>query len=341
LAAHLTGSAVPARPDFFHAAALANLHNIPFDAATNPANTSPSLLRPLSPSNYTYYPWTLPPHLIPANAVSALIRQSLVSTLTFPNLNPEKSAGGKNGGGGWGGGAAGNWLEEKGFLASSPPLGALQKVLEGVLVHSLSNLRLNLVQEVSRVGDGSEVDYGSGQGGGGGGGAGSVGELQPEFRVSGVGNLRLGRDEKVLVSGRALDGVSPVDPHFRRVRDLEMVDLVVDVPVGVPEQADAGEGEGGEEEANEGVQEEQEEVAVEVEVESDEPENGTMESFWKEVESLLSGFLPSHLLSTPHSASAPNNDDNTLAPFSRTLIPAILPTGLGAAPLPASIDSSS
>ncbi|KAI7373301.1 hypothetical protein KC332_g19103, partial [Hortaea werneckii] len=334
-------SAVPARPDFFHAAALANLHNIPFDAATNPANTSPSLLRPLSPSNYTYYPWTLPPHLIPANAVSALIRQPLVSTLTFPNLNPEKSAGGKNGGGGWGGGAAGNWLEEKGFLASSPPLGALQKVLEGVLVHSLSNLRLNLVQEVRRVGDGSEVDYGSGQGGGGGDGAGSVGELQPEFRVSGVGNLPLGRDEKVLVSGRALDGVSPVDPHFRRVRDLEMVDLVVDVPVLVSEP---GNGEGGEDvegESNEaGSQEEQ--VVVEVEVEPDEPENGTMESFWKEVESLLSGFLPSHLLSPPHHSGPAhnNNDDNTLAPFSRTLIPAILPTGLGAAPLPASIDSS-
>ncbi|RMY82709.1 hypothetical protein D0861_07765 [Hortaea werneckii] len=340
LAAHLTGSAIPARPDFFHAAALANLHNIPFDAATNPANTSPSLLRPLSPSNYTYYPWTLPPHLIPANAVSAPIRQPLVSTLTFPNLNPEKSAGGKNGGaGGGGGGAAGNWLEEKGFLASSPPLGALQKVLEGVLVHSLSNLRLNLVQEVRRVGDGE--DYASGQGGGGGAG-GSVGELQPEFRVSGVGNLPLGRDEKVLVSGRALDGVSPVDPHFRRVRDLEMVDLVVDVPVGVPGQADAGEGKGGEGEANEGVQEEQEEVAVEVEVEPDEPENGTMESFWREVESLLSGFLPSHLLSPPHhSGPAHNNDQNNLAPFSRTLIPAILPTGLGAAPLPASIDSSS
>ncbi|KAI7336584.1 glycoside hydrolase family 47 protein, partial [Hortaea werneckii] len=332
LAAHLTGSAIPARPDFFHAAALANLHNVHFHVNLVDDNIPASLLRPLSPSNYTYYPWTLPPPLIPAHAVSAPIRQPLVSTLTFPNLNPEKSASGRNGGGGWGGGgggAAGNWLEEKGFLASSPPLGALQKVLEGVLVHSLSNLRLNLVQEVRRVGDGSEVDYGSGQGGGGG--AGSVGELQPEFRVSGVGNLPLGRDEKVLVSGRALDGVSPVDPHFRRVRDLEMVDLVVDVPVLVSEP---GNGEGGEDvegESNEaGSQEEQ--VVVEVEVEPDEPENGTMESFWKEVESLLSGFLPSHLLSPPHHSGPAhnNNDDNTLAPFSRTLIPAILPTGLGA-----------
>ncbi|KAI7663898.1 hypothetical protein KC318_g8047, partial [Hortaea werneckii] len=298
---------------------------------------------PLSPSNYTYYPWTLPSHLIPADAVSALIRQPLVSTLTFPNLNPpnEKSAGGKAGTGG--GGAAGNWLEEKGFLASSPPLGALQKVLDGVLVHSLSNLRLNLVQEVRRVGGGGsgEEPYGSfGQGGGGG----VEGELQQEFRVNGVGNLPLGRDEKVLVSGRALDGVSPVDPHFRRVRDLEMLDLVVDVPVLGPEPGNGEEGGVSEGEASVGSQEEEEEqegVAVEVEVEPDEPENGTMESFWKEVESLLSGFLPSHLLSPHHQHRSRTGDDDSSAPFSRTLIPAILPTGLGAAPLPPSIDSSS
>ncbi|GAB1738505.1 hypothetical protein NU219Hw_g3311t1 [Hortaea werneckii] len=329
----LTGSSIPTRPDFFHAAALANLHNIPFPVNPN-ENLPPSLLRPVSPSNYTYYPWTLPPHLIPADAVSAIIRQPLVSTLTFPNLNPpnEKPAGGggKAGSGG-AGSAAGNWLEEKGFLASSPPLGALQKVLDGVLVHSLSNLRLNLVQEVRRVGGGgsgggSGEPYGSGQGGGGG-------ELQQEFRVSGVGNLPLGRDEKVLVSGRALDGVSPVDPHFRRVRDLEMLDLVVDVPVLAPEPEAGGAADEGKVEVGE-----DEEVAVEVEVEPDEPENGTMESFWKEVESLLSGFLPSHLLA-PQLSSPTNNDDNP-APFSRTLIPAILPTGLGAAPLPASMDSS-
>ncbi|KAI7345781.1 hypothetical protein KC320_g8191, partial [Hortaea werneckii] len=325
----LTGSAIPTRPDFFHGAALANLHNIPFDAATNPAHTSASLLRPLSPSNYTYYPWTLPSHLIPADGVSAVIRQPLVSTLTFPNLNNgnEKSAGGKGGGG-----AAGNWLEEKRFLASSPPLGALQKVWEGVVVHSLSNLRLNLVQEVRRVGGGwGENDGGLGREGG---------ELQQEFRVSGVGNLPLGRDEKVLVSGRALDGVSPVDPHFRRVRDLEMVDLVVDVPVLAPETGEGEEGENAEGEASEEAQGEQEELAVEATVQPDDPENGTMESFWKEVESLLSGFLPSHLLSPHHSSPSANHNPNP-SPFSRTLIPAILPTGLGAAPLPPSIDSSS
>ncbi|KAI7286323.1 glycoside hydrolase family 47 protein [Hortaea werneckii] len=335
----LTGSSIPTRPDFFHAAALANLHNIPFDAATNPAHTSPSLLRPLSPSNYTYYPWTLPSHLIPMDGVSAVIRQPLVSTLTFPNLNPEKSGGGKSG---KGGGAAGNWLEEKGFLVSSPPLGALQKVWDGVLVHSLSNLRLNLVQEVRRVGGSGGGGGGSGQGGGwdGNGGLGG-GELQQEFRVSGVGNLPLGRDEKVLVSGRALDGVSPVDPHFRRVRDLEMVDLVVDVPVLVPAPGNVENGGALEGEASEEAQEEQDEVVVEAEVQPDDPENGAMESFWKEVESLLSGFLPSHLLSPHHSAPSAHNDDHNPAPFSRTLIPAILPTGLGAAPLPPSIDSSS
>ncbi|KAI7268554.1 hypothetical protein KC345_g7642, partial [Hortaea werneckii] len=47
------------------------------------------------------------------------------------------------------------------FLVSSPPLGALQKVWDGVLVHSLSNLRLNLVQEVRRVGGGGGAAAGT------------------------------------------------------------------------------------------------------------------------------------------------------------------------------------
>lgn len=51
----------------------------------------------------------------------------IVSTLTFPNL-----AGASAGDG-----------SEKGLV----PLGALQKVMEGILVNSLSNIRLNMVQE--------------------------------------------------------------------------------------------------------------------------------------------------------------------------------------------------
>ncbi|KAI6855279.1 hypothetical protein KC323_g8401 [Hortaea werneckii] len=121
-----------------------------------------------------------------------------------------------------------------------------------------------------------------------------------------------------------------------------MVDLVVDVPVLAPETGEGEEGENAEGEASEEAQGEQEELAVEATVQPDDPENGTMESFWKEVESLLSGFLPSHLLSPHHSSPSANKNHNpNPSPFSRTLIPAILPTGLGAAPLPPSIDSSS
>ncbi|KAK5123015.1 hypothetical protein LTR85_003581 [Meristemomyces frigidus] len=334
----LTLSHVANRADLFHAAALAQLHLVPI----NPARSSPLLAASdntdgpgisfqdvRSPSNYTFYPWTLPRSLIPPRGVSAPIRGAVVSTLTFPNMNGAAGVGGEGVGG-------------KGMIA----LGALQKVLDGVLINSLSNIRLNMVQEPK-----SPLALLSGHDGVSVERAGGSVPGEPEFRIQGIANWALGKDEKVLLSSAALEGVAPADPHFTRVRDLEMVDLVVDVPAGVAVRV-GGEGVGMSIDDDQG---EDGKVIVGAEWEGEgegeglEEEvvvgNGTMESLWSELESMFSGLL-SHS-STADDVGPDANDYPALTPanagqhpatLTRHLIPAILPTGVGAAPLPASMD---
>ncbi|TKA51471.1 hypothetical protein B0A55_13310, partial [Friedmanniomyces simplex] len=236
----LTISNVANSPDLFHAAALAQLHLVPI----NPTRSSPlmeasgtspgiSLSDIRSPSNYTFYPWTLPQSLIPPKGTSSPIQIPVISTLTFPNLNPNAADGGKAG-------------------PQIIPLGALQKVVEGVLINSLSNIRLSMVQQPKSPG----------MAGG------------PEFRIQGIANWALGRDEKVLVSREAVAAVSPADPHFTRVKDLEMVDLVLDAPgLAAATGTDGTKADG---------------VAGDVlaEWELEVPENETMESLWDELEAM-------------------------------------------------------
>lgn len=276
----LTVSNIVARPDLFHASALANLHNTPVNPSrvasplepSSPSSPGISLADLRSPTNYTYYPWTLHASLIPTHGISSPIRSPVISTLTFPSL---EHAGGSN--------------------PPNPPSplvrpNALQKVLEGVLVNSLSNLRLSMVQEPRSLllldGNGVLVEM--------------EGMGEPEYRIQGIANWALGRDEKVLVTKEALEGVSAGDPHFTRVKDLEGVDLVID-------------------------------SAAEIDAEA--PANITTESLLGELGGLLSSMLPASL-----SLSSPNPKP-TSAP-TRHLIPAILPTGPGAAPLPTFLEPS-
>jgi hypothetical protein len=238
-----------------------------------------------SPTNYTYYPWTLPQNLVPSHGYSAEISSPILSTLTFPNLNSGKAG------------------EDSGLL----PLGALQKVLDGVVISSLSNMRLSMVQEPRSLllPDGQGVEVGQ------------------QYRVHGIANWPLGKDEKVLLAKEAMEGVAPGDPNFRRMKDLEFIDLVIDyrpspsaaISASIPDQ-------------NSGA------ISDEFEVEI--PENGTLESIWDEIETMFTKLLsgepvPRHAAITPVTSSAPT--------LSRTTISAILPTGAGAASLPAQLDT--
>ncbi|KAK5701206.1 hypothetical protein LTR17_022782 [Elasticomyces elasticus] len=291
----LTISRQANRGDLFHAAALTQLHLVPI----NPTRSSPllevsatspgiSLQDVRSPSNYTFYPWTLPQSLIPAKGTSAVMKRSpVVSTLTFPNLNLD----------GDGGGVPGPQIIG---------LGALQKVVEGVLINSLSNLRLSMIQQPKSVGIGGE-----------------------EFRIQGIANWALGRDEKVMVTREAVRGVSAGDPHFSRVKDLEGVDLVVDAVVS---SGLGGEGGGGEVEDGDLVEEWEVEVM----------ENGTLEGIWGELEEMVKGLLSSSgsLGAGFGGAGLGSAEVVREAGVVRHVIPAILPTGAGAAPLPPLLDSA-
>ncbi|KAL1384298.1 glycosyl hydrolase family 47-domain-containing protein [Phyllosticta capitalensis] len=191
-------SATAARDDVFHAASLARLHLMP-DRATSESplieftadHPSISLSDLNSPSNYTYYPWTLPPQLVPHNATSSRMVARTTFDLSFPNL-PNAML---------------NTL-------------SLQRTGGGILVNSMSGLRLGMVRESDKL-----VDAGD--------------SSNDMFRIYAVSNVALGRDEKVFMSRDLMSSFNPADPYFTRTRDLTTLDLFVDAPEVAPHKKSA------------------------------------------------------------------------------------------------------
>jgi len=183
-------------------------------------------------------------------------------------------------------------------------MGALQKVMEGVMINSLSNVRLSMVEQPKSLLLADEA------------GVLVEAEVGKEFRVQGIANWALGRDEKVLITGQALEGVSPADPHFTRVKDLEMCDIIIDA-LAIPAEAQKS--------INDGSH-------------LDGLGNATAESAWGDLENLIAGLFSGGL---GDSVAIERNKDQTTtdATLTRHTIPAILPTGVGAAPLPSSMDN--
>lgn len=181
-------SATAARKDIFHAASLARLHLLPTTQTIESPlvefstdHPSISLSDVQSPTNYTYFPWTLPPELIPYNATSSRIVTRPTFDLTFPLL-PN--------------------------MVLGP--GTLQRVRDGIMINSMGGLRLGMVQDTPSIGDN--------QG------------LVDLYRVQAINNIALGKDEKIFLGKDVVaDFVSPLDPNFSRVRDTTMLDIVVDI----------------------------------------------------------------------------------------------------------------
>ncbi|KIW86924.1 uncharacterized protein Z519_12546 [Cladophialophora bantiana CBS 173.52] len=121
----LTISSIASRGDVYHAASLARLHLMPHRdnvesvlgeyAADHPSIT---LLDISSPSNHTYYPWTLPPELVPWNASSSLIPTRPTLDISFPAVSP-----------------------------AGQPVPPLQRVKDGILINSIGGLRLGMIQD--------------------------------------------------------------------------------------------------------------------------------------------------------------------------------------------------
>ncbi|KAF2644546.1 seven-hairpin glycosidase [Massarina eburnea CBS 473.64] len=117
-------SATAARHDVYHAASLARLHQMPtIETLESPLvefnadHPSISVSDIRSPSNYTYYPWTLPPEFVPHNATSSKMVVRTTFDLSFPNLPSNLQA------------------------------GNMQRVQEGIFINSMSGLRLGMVHE--------------------------------------------------------------------------------------------------------------------------------------------------------------------------------------------------
>ena len=185
----LSFSSTAARKDLFHAASLARLHLMPsIETLESPLveftadHPSISVSDLTSPSNYTYFPWTLPPQFVPPNADCSLMATRTTFDLSFPNL-PEKA----------------------------PRLGALQRVFDGILISSMSGLRLGMVKESVGSMRLDESDAGD------------------HFRIYAVSNIALGRDEKVFLIRDLVSDFNPADPYFTRTRDLHLLDVVLDI----------------------------------------------------------------------------------------------------------------
>jgi hypothetical protein len=281
----LSISATAARGDIFHAASLARIHLMPsIETAESPLvefaaeHPSVSFADLQSPSNYTFYPWTLPLSLVPTNGICTKMSTSLTFDLTFPN-----------------------------FPENPTSLSALQRVYDGLMVNSMSGVRLGMVKEpvVS-----TERKYGD------------------NFRIYSVSNVALGRDEKVFLSRESVETFSPVDPFFTRVRDLSLLHLMLDVaPESQPLSNTTTSPSKGKDEAPDirtptaGVK------YISLDSDEDIAEDPSLfSSFLNNIHSILLDALPS----TPKSNRAP-------PPLVRHILTASLPSGPGAAPL-ASLD---
>ncbi|KAI1392776.1 glycoside hydrolase family 47 protein [Hypoxylon trugodes] len=195
----ISGSAAAARPDLYNAATLIRLHQIPNIHSTledpiaklggSEGQTKPSE----NPrENYTYFPWTLPPYMLPTDGICAVTRQAQTSVIEFPS-NAQQSVG-------------------SAFNIMFGGHNLVRMGSEGIMINSLSGLKLALLME-----EPPETS-------------------ERAWRVYSIGNLPLGRDEKVFISRDVLEDMS--DPLFHRVRDSVIVDLLVqtEIPQEPPQQ---------------------------------------------------------------------------------------------------------
>lgn len=77
----LTGSGIVSRPDLFHAARMLDLHMIPNAHAGIEAGSKPGTFK--AKSNHTYFPWTLPPAMLPDNGTCDKVSEATEYHLEF------------------------------------------------------------------------------------------------------------------------------------------------------------------------------------------------------------------------------------------------------------------
>lgn len=191
-----SGSATAARPDFYHAASLIRLHQVP-NINAPPDQTlqhdEQSDREARVGSNHTVFPWTLPSSMLPIDGTCAALRQQHTTTIEFPTNHQQPL------------GSAFNMMFGGHNLVR---MGS-----EGIAINNLNGLKLTLVME-------EPPDY-----------------KERGWRITGIGNLPLGRDEKVFITRDVLADMS--DPLFHRIRDPVIVDILLQTEVPPPPQETA------------------------------------------------------------------------------------------------------
>ncbi|KAH8723826.1 glycosyl hydrolase family 47-domain-containing protein [Phaeosphaeriaceae sp. PMI808] len=289
-------SATAARTDVFHAASLARLHLMPTTKTLLSKESPliefsadhPSLSNIRSPSNHTFYPWTLPAEYIPYNGTSSAISYRTTFDLSFPNMPNALQAGG------------------------------LERVDEGILVNSMSGVRLGMVREQDKSR-----------------GTNKYTTLDEHFRIYAISNMALGRDEKIFLSRSTINDFNPLDPFFTRTRDPSGVDLIIDIPPettqptqtassgGVPDLDDILSELGN---ATDLLIEEAADLVVDPDFIVNQP--SYLANLLSSLQSLLSADIPKQTFSSPPPTTPPTPSSTR---YALDAAPAL---GLGAAPLP-------
>ena len=273
-------SPTAARHDVFHAAKLARLNLMPTIETLESAlveyssdHPSISISDVRSPSNFTFFPWTLPLNLVPYNGMSSPILQKHTFEISFPPT-PNTANG----------------------------IGILQRVGNGILVNSLGGVRLGMIQDVPHETD-SDIK-------------------NDQFRVQAINNILMGKDERVFVAKDTANTIiSPTDPNFTRIRDAVLLDLVIDVePLSVELTGSSP--------VATTLNETKASITPVAEVAFSDEDTGNPESIQR-VFSALICQVASLIGNDAPAPQKPSTKD-----YAREYIPAILPMGPGAAPLP-------
>lgn len=289
----LTLSATAARPDIFHAANLIGLQHIPnmhgldgySSTRGDPMVTTDGQTEY---PNHTYYPWTLPMSLVPAYGTCAMLPIKATFNIEFPSNTQLPTP-------------------PSGFNIVLGPQGLVRVGNEGILIKSLQGVKLGMVEDdPSTLMDSNGVPY------------------LRSWRVWNIGNMPLGRDEKVFVKREAMGPMA--DPSFTRIRDSVMLDLVVQIEKPV--------------ETNRSEANHTESATVHEDIYVDTTEIQLKESIMHasglaaEYKTMLSSLLQ-------HVTSALKDPVATLIPepvasptYHFEHLVAIAPTGVGAAPIP-------
>lgn len=289
----LSISATAARTDIYHAASLIGLHMLPnFHAIEGDPEQQildDMTVRTMPISNYTYYPWTLPESLMPVNGSCAQIPTKQTFTVEFPINAPTTTL-------------------NSNFMVLGPQ--GLIRLNEGILVKSLSGLKLGMVYE-------SPSPYRA-----------MDGPLARSWRVWSIANMPLGRDEQIFIPREVMGDMT--DPSFMRIRDSIMLDIVLqfDQPVENINTTSTDSGS-----VEEFFPAEQDEQGIFDEASSIVFEDSSTSGLAAEYRTMISSLLRqvTSALRDPAATLLPEPDIPQTYPYGT--LPAIAPTGLGAAPI--------